>query len=172
MTSDVRKCPKSAKSDRFSGFLHLAIERQGCIRCDVKTKDAHARCGSTVEIFFTQLGDLPFIFEKNRFFSHFLIFSLDFWNGYYPVFVWRPYLGHLSGQEVENCTLVIGLTIRSARYTRFCFRSWWFRVIPGYEKREISKWSDRAEIFKSREYRPEHWEKWKTKKKKFFFVTS
>ena len=68
MTSEVRKCPKSVESDRNSGFLHLDIERQGCIRCDVKTKDAHARCGSTVEIFFTQLGDLTFIFEKNRFF--------------------------------------------------------------------------------------------------------
>ena len=27
MTSEVRKCTKSAESDRFSGFLHLAIER-------------------------------------------------------------------------------------------------------------------------------------------------
>ena len=35
MTSEVRKCPKSAKSDRNSGFLHLAIEREGAKLCNV-----------------------------------------------------------------------------------------------------------------------------------------
>ena len=78
MTSEVRKCLKSPESDRFSGFLHLAIERQLCIRCDVKMKDAHAQCGSTVEIFLTQLLDLTFIFEKNRFF--FGLFGFSHWT--------------------------------------------------------------------------------------------
>ena len=35
MTSEVRKCPKSAKSDRFPGFLHLAIERHRIFFCNV-----------------------------------------------------------------------------------------------------------------------------------------
>ena len=78
MTSEVRKCPKSAKSDRFSGFLHLAIERHRIFFCNVKTKDAHAQCGPTFEIFFAQLVVITFIFEKTRlFFRTFRFFSLD-----------------------------------------------------------------------------------------------
>ena len=78
MTSEVRKCPKSAESDRISGFLHLAIERQRGSLCNVETKDAHAQCGPTVEIFLTQLLDLTFIFEKNRFF--FRLFGFSHWT--------------------------------------------------------------------------------------------
>ena len=55
--------------------------------------------------------------------------------------------------------LFIGLTIRLARYTRFYFRLSSFRVIPWYRKGENSKWSDRAEIFKSREWPHENYEK-------------
>ena len=35
MTSEVRKCLKSAKSDRNSGFLHLAIKNKGVTLWDV-----------------------------------------------------------------------------------------------------------------------------------------
>ena len=66
MTSEVRKCPKSAESDRNSGFLHLAIERKGHCLCNVKTKDAHAPYGPTVEIFLAPSVVMTFIFEKNR----------------------------------------------------------------------------------------------------------
>ena len=78
MTSEIRKCPKSPESDRNSGFLHLAIEREGAKLCNVQAKDAHAQCGSTVEIFLTALLDLTFIFEKNRFF--FGLFGFSHWT--------------------------------------------------------------------------------------------
>ena len=35
MTSEVRKCPKSAKSDRNSGFLLGVVKRRGVTHCNV-----------------------------------------------------------------------------------------------------------------------------------------
>ena len=55
MTSEVRKCPKSAKSDRNSDVFARAVERRGK----------------------TALLDLTFIFEKNRFF--FSLFNFRSW---------------------------------------------------------------------------------------------
>ena len=45
MTSEVRKCPKSAKSDRNSDVFARAVERGGETFCNVKLKCAHRSGG-------------------------------------------------------------------------------------------------------------------------------
>ena len=46
MTSEVRKCPKSAKSDRNSGFLLRVVKRRGVGVWNVKMECAHGSGGS------------------------------------------------------------------------------------------------------------------------------
>ena len=48
MTSEVRKCPKSAKSDRNSGFLLGVVKRREVTYCNVKMKCAHGSGGSNL----------------------------------------------------------------------------------------------------------------------------
>ena len=144
MTSEVRKCPKSAKSDQNSRFSHLArFERQGLKFAMYKWNDAPRQCGSTVEIILTESPhtDQTFYFwEKAIFFCHFSMFlALDSSQRVLPRYPSDDHISAiLAARRSKSVRSSSDWPSGQPGYTRFCFRSSWFRVIPGYEKDENS----------------------------------
>ena len=105
MTSEVRKCPKSAKSDQKSGFWHSfeichPHNIQIFFQC-MNQSCAMTRRSRGWNIIVATMPLRPsFLKKTNFFFTFFQNFSdlpLDCGIGWWRWFFFRPYLGHLSG---------------------------------------------------------------------------